>query len=75
MKMKWSKKFTRYYQIVSKKNKVKTMLFSGFCDLNDEELDDCIFITESIIEFNLYASKRWRTKGTEILRLANLSIP
>lgn len=63
MKMKWSKKSTRYCQIVSEENKVKRMIYANFCNLTDELFDDCIFIDEAIIEFNVYAPTRWRYRG------------
>lgn len=74
-KIQWSRKQTRYCQIVSEINKLKRKMYANFCHLTNESFDDCIFIDEAIIEMNVYAPTRWIKKGNRNYRVGRPKHP
>ncbi|RNA25543.1 Transposable element Tcb2 transposase, partial [Brachionus plicatilis] len=62
-KINWSRKTTRYCQIVSEKNAIKRALYANFCLLSCDSFMDCVFIDESLIELEVHTLKHWQKKG------------
>jgi hypothetical protein len=74
-RIKWTRKQTRYCQIVSETNKLKRLMYANFCHFTNESFDDCIFIDEAIIEMNVYANERWIKRGNRNYRVGRPKHP
>ncbi|CAF0820676.1 unnamed protein product [Brachionus calyciflorus] len=63
-RIKWSRKSTRYCQIVSDKKAIKRYLYANICFFVCDNFFDCIFIDESLIELELHTVRNWVKEGS-----------